>query len=57
MIEMSPEYWSCPACGNGEAWLLCDGRIMCADWPDCGAVFAGVDEWRAGREPDAEATP
>jgi hypothetical protein len=44
---VSPEYWSCPACDNGEAWILCDGRIMC---PDCHAIFDGTAEWVAGRD-------
>jgi len=50
---MSPEYWGCPRCGNGEAWILCDGRIMCAD-DECYATFASVEEWVAGRGADQD---
>lgn len=45
---MSPEYWGCPKCGSSEAWILCDGGIMCSD-SDCYATFASVEEWIAGR--------
>jgi uncharacterized Zn finger protein (UPF0148 family) len=38
--SVSPEYWPCPECGNSEFWLLANGQIMCANWPDCGETFA-----------------
>lgn len=46
-IHMSPEYQSCPECGDGECWLLIDGQIMCANWPDC-AVILGT--WQVNAE-------
>jgi hypothetical protein len=50
---MSPSYYGCPECGDSEFWLLVDGRLMCANWPDCGTVLG--DRWRAdgaaGRAP------
>jgi hypothetical protein len=46
VIWMSPQYWSCPACGNSTAWILCDGALMCEE---CNAYFASRDDWVAGR--------
>jgi hypothetical protein len=53
-MRMSPEYWGCPECGNGEAWILCNGGLMCAD-DDCGARFASIGEWIAGRDAAGDA--
>jgi hypothetical protein len=50
MITASPAYWGCPRCGHGDALILVDGGFMCADWPDCGASFATLDDWIAGRK-------
>lgn len=46
-MRMSPEYNSCPECGESECWLLTDGRIMCANWPECGEVRG---TWAAAEE-------
>lgn len=48
-IHMSPEYTSCPECGDGECWLLTDGRIVCADWFDCGAERGTWKEFHGER--------
>jgi len=38
-MRTGTEHEECPECGNGEFWLLPDGRVVCAEYfTDCGYV-------------------
>ncbi len=56
-ILASPSYWSCLECGESEFWVLTDGGIMCANWPDCGYRYNSAQEIIDANEAAAAAVP